>query len=182
MASSRYSNEVEIKISAALIALTYFSVFRAFNRFFGCRSSLPPHQPPPAAIVGSVNWFKSAGIRERYFPHLSHLIYFFIPVLVSILKYLAESLLATTATFWTVHFSLPGEEYSNLVALSASTVVIEISTDLIVFTYFSVFLSGSGFSTGTVSILSGPQNSFWSPLPSIYVDKRVWVWVLCQNF
>ena len=43
------------------------------------------------------------------------------------------------------------EEYSSLVASSASStsVVIEISTDVIKFTYFSVFSAGSVSSNGT---------------------------------
>ena len=130
IASSAPSDEVEIKISAALIALTAFSVFSAFNRFFGCRSHLPPHQPTPGALVAPVNWLRSAGIRERYFPHMSHFRYFFIPVLVPILKSLSASPLASTATFSTVHFSMSEAEYFNLVASSASPdqVVVKIST------------------------------------------------------
>ena len=31
------------------------------------------------------------------------------------------------------------------------------------------------------SIQSGPQSRCWSPCPSLYADKRVWVWVFCQN-
>jgi hypothetical protein len=138
VASSSPSDEVKIKISAALIALTDFSVFSAFN---GCRSHLSPHQPTPGALVAPVNWLRSAGIREIYFPHLSPFRYFFIPVLVPILKSLAASPLASTATFSTVHFSMSEAEYFSLVASSASPdqVVIKISTDPIDFTYFLYF-------------------------------------------
>ena len=62
VASSGSSDEVEIKISAALIALTDFSVFSAFNMFFGCRYHLPSHQANPEAQVAPVNWIRSAGI------------------------------------------------------------------------------------------------------------------------
>ena len=98
-----------------------------------------------------MNWFRSDGIRERYSPYLSAPIYFFLPVLVSILKSLAASLLVSTATFSTVQFSMSEAEYSSLVASSASPaqVVLEISTDSIDFTYFSVFSAGSVSSTGT---------------------------------
>ena len=114
--------------------------------FFGCRSPLPPHQPPPGALVAPLNLFRSARIREIYFPHLSHLRYFFSPVLVPILNCLATSPLATT-----VHFSISESEYYILVASSASStqVVIKISTDFIKFIYFSVFSAGSVSSTGT---------------------------------
>ena len=109
--------------------------------FFGCRSPLPPCQPPPGALVAPVKWFRSAVIKEGYFPLLSHLRYFFIPVLVPILISLAASPLATTATFSTVHFSMSEAEYSSLVASSASTaqVVIEILTDPIEFIFFLYF-------------------------------------------
>ena len=139
VASSASSNEVDIDNLAALIALTDFSVFSAFNRFFGCRSHLPPHQPTPGVLVAPVNWFRSAGIRERYFPHLSHLRYFFIPVLVPILKSMAASPLAST--FSTLHFSMSEAEYYSLVASSASPdkVVIKISTDPRNFAYFLYF-------------------------------------------
>ena len=82
---------------------------------------------------------------------MSHLRYFFLPVLVSILKSLAASPLASTATFSAVHFSMSEAEYSSLVASSASPaqVVIEISTDPIDFTYFSVFSADSVSSTVT---------------------------------
>ena len=67
VASSAYSDEGEIKISAALIAPHDFSVFLAFHRLFCFLSPVPPHQPPPWALVAPVNWFRSAGIREIYF-------------------------------------------------------------------------------------------------------------------
>ena len=102
--------------------------------------------------VALVNWFRNSGIREIYFPHLSHLRYCFIPVLVRLLESLTASPLATTATFSTVHFLISEAEYFSLVAISISSaqVVIEISTDPIKFTYFSVFSLGSVSSTGTV--------------------------------
>ena len=116
-----------IKISATLIALTDIPLFLAFNRFFGCRSPLPPHQPPPGALMDPENWFRNTGIREIYFPHLSNLRYFFNPVLVPILKSLVALPLATAFIFSTLHFSMSEEEYSSLVTTSASSaqVVIE---------------------------------------------------------
>ena len=109
------------------------------NRNLRNNDSLAPF--PPGALVAPVNWLKRAGIRKRYFPHLSHLIHFLIPVLVQILKSLAASPLTTTATFSTIHFSMSEAEYSSLVASSASSaqLVIEISTDLIQFTFFCIF-------------------------------------------
>ena len=89
-------------------------------RFFGYRSHLPPHQPTPGALVALVKWFRSAGIRERYIPHLSHLRYFLIPVLVPIMNSLAASPMASTVTFSTLHFSMSEAEYTSLVASSAS--------------------------------------------------------------
>ena len=101
-------------------------------------ADLPPHKPPPGDLVAPVNWFRSAWIRERYFQHLR---YFFSLVLVLILKSLAASPLATTATYSTVHFSMSEAEYSTLVASSAFSpqVVIEISTDPIEFIFFLYF-------------------------------------------
>ena len=63
---------------------------------------------------------------------------------------MTASRLATTATSSTVHFSMSEAEYSSLVALSdfSAQVVIEISTDLIEFT-FSVFSADLFSSTGT---------------------------------
>ena len=60
-----------------------------------------------------------------------------------------------TATFSTVSSSISEAEYSSLVALSASSakVLIEISTDLVELTYFSVFSAGSVSSTGRVLVL-----------------------------
>ena len=60
---------------------------------------------------------------------------------MSILKSLAASPFATTATFSTVHFSMSEADYSSLEASSASSahVVVEISTDPIEFTFFLYF-------------------------------------------
>ena len=91
-------------------------------------------------LAAPVNWFRSAGTGERYFSHLSHLTYFFIPVLELILKSLAASPLASTATFSAVHSFMSEAEYSSLVASSGSSaqVVMEISTDPIEFPLFCI--------------------------------------------
>ena len=77
---------------------------------------------------------------------------------MQILKSLAASPLATTATFLTFYFCILEADHSSLVASPASfaQVVIEISTEFMVLTYASVFLATGSVSSNCTGIISLP--------------------------
>ena len=139
-ASSASSAEVEIEISVALIAVTGFSVFWAFNRCSGCRSSLPPHQPP-GALVAPANYFRGDVLRYwggvtsivlKCFPHLSHLKFAWGPCQVSaspthvmVIPFRRVFVVALiTLEFFQISVSLGS--FDNLVASSASSAKVEL--------------------------------------------------------
>ena len=131
-----YLTSIDLKhfphMSQLKVTHWFFSIL-SIQKVFWLQISSPSSSSPPGALVAPANWFRSGGIRDRYFPNFSHLRYFFITVLVAILKFFAASHLETTASFSTVHGSMSEEEYSSVVGSSASSaqVVIKISTDQI---------------------------------------------------
>ena len=97
----------------------------------------------------------------------SRLGFCFICVLLSVLKSMPASSLATTATFSAVHFSMSETESSRLVASSVSSSHLEkeISAAFTDFSVFSAFSAGSVSSSGSgVVSLTHTVSSVVSPI------------------